>query len=212
MPASREEIEATVARLQARAAAELDPSLKELWTIYQELAPRFEQDLGAVSRDAALAKSAALMVLQAAARARAKASLLVNVDVADLARAVAFYCEALGLSVGRRLGDTAIELLGAGAPLYLLAKPAGSKASPITAQRRDYSRHWTPVHLDFVVSDIERAVQRALTAGATLEGEIGAHAWGRLALMADPFGHGFCLLEFHGRGYDEIAGEGLEKP
>jgi hypothetical protein len=23
--------------------------------------------------------------------------------------------------------------------------------------------------------------------------------------MADPFGNGFCLIEFLGRGYDEIA-------
>ena len=30
-------------------------------------------------------------------------------------------------------------------------------------------------------------------------------AWGKLALFADPFGHGFCLIEFLGRGYDEIA-------
>jgi lactoylglutathione lyase len=34
-------------------------------------------------------------------------------------------------------------------------------------------------------------------------------AWGRLALLADPFGHGFCLIEFKGRSYGEIAtGEG----
>jgi len=26
-----------------------------------------------------------------------------------------------------------------------------------------------------------------------------------LALMADPFGHGFCLLQFVGQGYDELA-------
>ena len=26
-----------------------------------------------------------------------------------------------------------------------------------------------------------------------------------LALMADPFGNGFCLVEFLGRGYDEIV-------
>jgi len=31
------------------------------------------------------------------------------------------------------------------------------------------------------------------------------HSWGRIAVMADPFGHGFCLIEFLGRGYDEIA-------
>jgi len=31
-------------------------------------------------------------------------------------------------------------------------------------------------------------------------------SWPRhIALMADPFGHGFCLIEFRGRGYDEIA-------
>lgn len=29
--------------------------------------------------------------------------------------------------------------------------------------------------------------------------------WGKLALMADPFGHGFCFLQFLGSGYDEIA-------
>jgi hypothetical protein len=26
-----------------------------------------------------------------------------------------------------------------------------------------------------------------------------------MARMADPFGHGFCLLQFKGRGYDEIV-------
>jgi uncharacterized glyoxalase superfamily protein PhnB len=43
------------------------------------------------------------------------------------------------------------------------------------------------VHLDFVVEDITAAVQRASAAGATLEGEIQAHEWGRLAVMSDPF-------------------------
>jgi hypothetical protein len=30
--------------------------------------------------------------------------------------------------------------------------------------------------------------------------------YGRLALVADPFGHGFCLIQFNERGYDAIAG------
>ena len=68
-----------------------------------------------------------------------------------------------------------------------------------------YGRHWTPVHLDFVVADIESAVQRAIAGGALLEGTIATQKWGRLALMADPFGYGFCLLQFLGAGYDEIA-------
>jgi hypothetical protein len=29
--------------------------------------------------------------------------------------------------------------------------------------------------------------------------------WGRLARLSDPFGNGLCLVQFLGRGYDEIA-------
>ena len=130
--------------------------------------------------------------------------LLVNVDVDDLDRGIAFYCQGLGLRVGRRFEGWA-ELLGAAAPLYLLPKAAGSTVSPASAATRDYRRHWTPVHLDFVVQDIDAAVARATAAGASLEEAPRPHAYGRLALLADPFGNGFCLLEFTGRGYDEIA-------
>jgi predicted enzyme related to lactoylglutathione lyase len=131
--------------------------------------------------------------------------LLVNVDVDDLARAVAFYESALSLSVGRRFGDAGVELLGASAPIYLLAKPEGSPPSRTAAAGRTYARHWTPVHLDFVVDDIDAAVGRAVAAGALLESPVSTQAWGRLALMSDPFGHGFCFVQFIGRGYDEIS-------
>jgi predicted enzyme related to lactoylglutathione lyase len=132
--------------------------------------------------------------------------LLVNLDVDDLAKAIAFYGAACGLRVGRRFGSFGVEMLGASAPIYLLAKEAGSPAAETTAQRRSYARHWTPVHLDFVVEDVEAAVARAVAAGARLEKPVATRKWGRLALMADPFGHGFCFLQFLGRGYDEIAG------
>jgi predicted enzyme related to lactoylglutathione lyase len=59
--------------------------------------------------------------------------------------------------------------------------------------------------LDFVVADIEAAVNRAVSAHAKLEGEIQTFNWGRLATLSDPFGHGFCLIQFVGKGYDEIA-------
>ncbi|MEA3194500.1 MAG: hypothetical protein QOD26_2833 [Betaproteobacteria bacterium] len=131
-------------------------------------------------------------------------SLLVNIDVDDLARAERFYCDGLGLRVGRRF-EGWMELTGAAAPIYLLPKPAGSAVSPASGQTRDYARHWTPVHLDFVVDDIASAVERAVKAGARLERAATKHAYGLLALLADPFGNGFCLLQFTGRGYDEIA-------
>lgn len=133
------------------------------------------------------------------------AELLVNIDVADLDKATTFYREAFGLETGRRFGDFGVELLGASSAIYLLVKPAGTTATKASGQTRDYRRHWTPVHLDFVVPEIESAVARAEAAGATREGEIQTSSWGRLALMADPFGHGFCLIQFLGRGYDEIA-------
>lgn len=130
---------------------------------------------------------------------------LVNVDVGDLAGATQFYVAAFDLQVGRRFGDFGVELLGGPAPLNLLLKPAGTPAAATTGQTRDYARHWTPVHLDFVVEDIDRAVQKAISAGAQLEHPVTTEAWGKLALMADPFGHGFCFIEFLGRGYDAIA-------
>ena len=131
-------------------------------------------------------------------------NLLVNIDVDDLEKATRFYCDGLGLSVGRRF-DGWVELIGAAAPIYLLPKAAGTPVSPLAKQKRDYARHWTPVHLDFVVHDIGAAVKRALAAGATLEREAAKHAYGHLALLADPWGNGFCLLQFTGRGYDEIT-------
>jgi predicted enzyme related to lactoylglutathione lyase len=130
---------------------------------------------------------------------------LVNLDVDDLDKAVRFYVSALGLKPGRRFGAFGVEMLGTSAPIYLLLKSPGTAASGTTSQRRSYQRHWTPVHLDFVVDEIEPSVERAVLAGARLEKPIAIHKWGKLALMADPFGHGFCFVQFLGQGYDEIA-------
>jgi predicted enzyme related to lactoylglutathione lyase len=130
--------------------------------------------------------------------------LLVNVDVDDLEKAARFYSSAFELKVGRRFAF-GVEMLGSSAPLYLLVKSPGTSASDTTSQGRSYERHWTPVHLDFVVDEIDAAVERAVLAGARLERPIATYKWGKLALMADPFGHGFCFIQFLGRGYDEIA-------
>ena len=131
--------------------------------------------------------------------------VLANIDVENVVRATEFYCSALELAVGRRFGDFAVELVGGSCAIYLLQKEPGTLATTSSSQQRDYRRHWTPVHLDFVVREIEPAVARAEAAGARLEGEMQTHVWGRIAVLADPFGHGFCLIEFLGRGYDEIA-------
>lgn len=132
-------------------------------------------------------------------------NLLVNLDVDDLEKAIGFYSLVFELKIGRRFGTSGVEMLGSSAPIYLLTKAPGTPVSPAALQCRSYERHWTPVHLDFVVEEIESAVQKAISAGAQLEKPVTTHAWGKLALMADPFGHGFCFVQFLGRGYDEVA-------
>lgn len=129
--------------------------------------------------------------------------LLVNIDVPDLAAAEAFYTTAFGLRVTRRFGAGGVELSGLPAKIYLLEKAEGSTGAGEDVRR--YVRHWTPVHFDLVVEDLDGALALALAAGATLDSEPRAHSWGRIAVLADPFGNGFCLLQFVGRGYDEIA-------
>lgn len=129
--------------------------------------------------------------------------LLLNIDVNDLAAAETFYAAAFGLSAARRFGDDAVELLGAEVPLYLLHKDAGTIGAGESV--RDYARHWSPVHCDVVVDDIDAAIARAVAAGAVQEGATRDATWGRIVQLADPFGHGWCLIQFLGRGYDEIA-------
>src|ERR1700744_4161604 len=114
-------------------------------------------------------------------------SVLINIDVPDLDRAVAFYSEAFGLTIRRRFGEDGVELAGWPSPVFLLREDAGSIGAG--GRPRDYARHWTPVHLDVVVDDIDEALTKAICAGAIVESEIKTANWGKLALLADPFGH-----------------------
>ncbi|HEY0662647.1 MAG TPA: VOC family protein [Lysobacter sp.] len=129
--------------------------------------------------------------------------LLLNIDVPDLGPAEVFYTAAFGLQAGRRFGNDAIELLGGDVPVYLLHKRADTVGA--ADSRREYARHWTPLHCDVVVEDLDAALARAIAAGAVQEGATRDAKWGRIVQLADPFGHGWCLLQFRDRGYDEIA-------
>ncbi len=132
--------------------------------------------------------------------------IYINIDVDDLERAVTFYCEGLGLQLRRRLfAGRVAELTGGGCSLHLLSHAAGTPSSAGESQLRDYRRHWTPVHLDFVVPDIDKAIAIAVAAGAVLEREVQTYSWGRIAGLADPFGHGVCLIQLLGKGYDEVS-------
>jgi len=131
---------------------------------------------------------------------------LINIDVPDLEAAIEFYQRATELRLGRRVFEgTVAELTGASVRVLLLQKETGSSPVPGESLSRDYRRHWTPVHLDFVVPELEVATERAVAAGARLEGPVQSFVWGRQACLSDPFGHGFCLLQWQGGGYDRVA-------
>ena len=111
-------------------------------------------------------------------------------------RATAFYANAFGLAVGRRFGAGGVELIGwAGSPLPFCARRLARSVPG--ASLRTYDRHWTPVHLDVIVYGIESALSRAVAAGALVEStRVRTEKWGKIAVLADPFGHGLCLIGF----------------
>ncbi len=123
-------------------------------------------------------------------------NLLVNIDVPDMQRAIDFYSSAFDLQLNRQLDDDVAELTGASATIYLLKKDEGSTCSKYSTQTRRYQRHWTPVHFDVVVDDIWQATERVVSAGAMIESECSEWRQSKCITFSDPFGHGFCLIEF----------------
>lgn len=111
------------------------------------------------------------------------------IDVDEVDRAVEFYGRGLGLTVAEHHPDWAQVKLGE-QTFWIMKSPAGSRGQIL----RDYRRHWTPVHLDFTVDDIEEAVKRAVDAGGKLEGEIQWSPKGGLANLVDPSGNGVDLV------------------
>lgn len=65
---SAEELQVTVAHMEARLLVLNTPHLQAAIAAYRAVASRFERDLAASARDVALAKASALMLLQALAQ------------------------------------------------------------------------------------------------------------------------------------------------
>ncbi len=121
-------------------------------------------------------------------------SVSVSIDVPTLDEGERFYSSAFGFAkVATPVAGVA--LLKAGTmTLCLLEKAAGTRPSPAGPDRRRYDRHWTPVHLDLHVDDLEATLARATAAGARVEQRFDHAEHGSAAFCSDPFGHGFCVL------------------
>src|SRR5215813_15390994 len=124
--------------------------------------------------------------------------LEITIDVDDVDRAVEFYCTGLGLTLVDRAPNWARAELN-GQTFWLCRFEAGTPGNTT----RDFQRHWTPVHLDFVVDNVDKAVQRVLAAGGRLDREIKRNepepirCRSDVANFSDPARNGVDLVQRH---------------
>lgn len=120
-------------------------------------------------------------------------SISVSIDVSNLKQAETFYIEALGCKKLRDQGENMSVISTENCDKYLQEKVAGTKPIPSEAVERDYGRHWTPVHLDFLTENVDDVVKKIVQIGDQHEGGESGD-WGSIAYCADPFGNGFCVI------------------
>ena len=115
----------------------------------------------------------------------------VSIDVGDLTKAVEFYTKALGCAVKAKFTDQWEVLTLGGLDIHLQQKEAGTTAA--ANEHRRYERHWTPIHLDFGVEDIRSASAEVEKYDGSTESQSFSDR-ADIAICADPFGNGFCLI------------------
>ena len=120
--------------------------------------------------------------------------LSVSIDVSNLKEAERFYVEALGCKKLRDQGGMSVISVD-NCDIYLQEKEAGTKPIPSEFDeiKRHYSRHWTPVHLDFLAENVDDIVEKVLKLGGRHEGGESGE-WGSIAYCVDPFGNGFDVI------------------
>ncbi|MBT2971607.1 MAG: lactoylglutathione lyase [Candidatus Thiodiazotropha sp. (ex Ctena orbiculata)] len=117
----------------------------------------------------------------------------ISIDVSNLKQAECFYIEALGCKKLRDQGENMSVISTENCDIYLQEKEVGTKPVPSDTVVREYSRHWTPVHLDFLTENVDEVVEKVIQLGGQHEGGESGE-WGSIAYCADPFGHGFCVI------------------
>jgi predicted enzyme related to lactoylglutathione lyase len=124
----------------------------------------------------------------------ARPSVHLSIDVSDLAAGLDFYGTVCGFRETARPFPTMAVVDGGNLSICIHEKPAGSPSSGEGSPRRDYARHWTPVHMDIHVVDFEETLLRISAAGGAIERTFRDTGPRPVAFCADPFGNGFCVI------------------
>lgn len=119
----------------------------------------------------------------------------VAIDVPNLDEGIRFYRDAFGFEEAGRPVDIYAVLKCDNSTIGLMEKAAGTKPAEGADDVRRYERHWTPVHVDFRVDDLEKTLRRVLSAGGKCEKKFDGGEHSPIAFCSDPFGNGFCVLE-----------------
>ena len=119
----------------------------------------------------------------------------ITIDVDDLELAVKFYCEVIGLKLIER-GKTWARTELDDQTFWICEFEAGKKGGIA----RDFQRHWTPVHLDFIVKNLDSALARALDTGGRLDRAVRRDDPEPLGIcdvanLSDPAGNGVDLIQ-----------------
>jgi predicted enzyme related to lactoylglutathione lyase len=121
-----------------------------------------------------------------------RAEVNVSIDVPDLARGIDFYGTIFGFAEKARPFPSMAVLDAGNVTVCMHEKAEGS--TPAGTDRRRYERHWTPVHLDVHVADIEPVIALVAAKGGTVERVFRSEGPRPAASCADPFGNGFCVI------------------
>jgi predicted enzyme related to lactoylglutathione lyase len=128
------------------------------------------------------------------ARPIARPSVHLSIDVPNLEAGLRFYGNVFGFREKARPFPTMAILDANNLTVCMHEKAAGTKSSPGGSDVRRYERHWTPVHVDVHVEDLDAVLEKLRAEGGLVETEFRTEGPMPVAFCSDPFGNGFCVI------------------
>jgi len=127
-------------------------------------------------------------------REAARPTVHVSIDVPNLEQGLRFYSEVFGFVETARPFPTMAILDGNNVTVCMHEKAPGTKSSSAGNATRHYDRHWTPVHLDLHVQDLDAVLEKVRSEGGAVEMEFRNQGPKPVGFCSDPFGNGFCVI------------------